>query len=55
MVSNVKAEYKEGQEASENFEKLARAVFRAPSTKAPKKQPKKKAAKRRKPSGSDKG
>jgi hypothetical protein len=50
----MKAEYKEGQEASENFEKLARAVFQAPSTKAPKKQPKK-AVKRRKSSGSDKG
>jgi len=42
----MKAEYKEGQEASENFEKLARAVFQAPKTE-PKKQPKK-AAKRRK-------
>jgi hypothetical protein len=50
----MKAEYKEGQEASENFERLARAVFQAPK-KEPKKQPKKKAAKRRKPSGSDKG
>lgn len=45
----MKAEYKEGTEASENFEKLAKAVFQAPNKK-PKKQPKK-AAKRRKTSG----
>jgi hypothetical protein len=51
----MKAEYKEGREASENFERLARAVFQAPNTKELKKQPKKKAVKRRKPSGSDKG
>ncbi len=51
----MKAEYKEGPEASENFEKLARAVFQAPNTKKPKKQPKKKAAKRRKSSGSGEG
>jgi len=50
----MKAEYKEGPKASENFEKLARAVFQAPKTE-PKKQPKKKAASRRKMSGSDKG
>jgi hypothetical protein len=52
---NMKAEYKEGAEASENFEKLARAVFQTPNKKSSKKQPKKKAAKRRKSSGSDKG
>jgi hypothetical protein len=40
----MKAEYKEGPEASENFERLATAVFQAPK-KEPKKQPKK-AAKR---------
>ena len=51
----MKAEYKEGQEASENFEKLARAVFQAPNTKSQKKQPKRKAASRRKKLGSDKG
>jgi hypothetical protein len=50
----MKAEYKEGQEASENFERLAKAVFQAPKTE-PKKQPKKKATSRRKTSGSDKG
>ena len=42
------AEYKEGPEARENFERLARAVFKAPK-KVLKKQPKK--AKRRKTSG----
>jgi hypothetical protein len=42
-----KAEYKEGPEASENFERLAKAVLRAGN---PKKQPKK-AAKRRKAGG----
>jgi hypothetical protein len=46
-----KAEYKEGPEARENFEKLARAVLRAGN---PKKQPKK-AAKRRKTSGKSEG
>jgi len=46
-----KAEYKEGPEARENFEKLAKAVLRAGN---PKKQPKK-AAKSRKKRGSDKG
>ena len=51
----MKAEYKEGPEASENFEKLAKAVFRVPKTVNPKKQPKKKTASRRKTSGSDKG
>ena len=50
--ADMKAEYKEGQEASENFEKLAKAVFRAGN---PKKQPKKKSASRRKKLGSDKG
>lgn len=48
----MKAEYKEGKEASENFERLAKAVFRAP--KGPKKQPKK-AAKRRKTHGKNDG
>jgi len=48
----MKAEYKEGPEASENFEKLAKAVLRAGN---PKKQPKKKAAKRRKTSGKNAG
>jgi hypothetical protein len=32
-----KYEYKEGPEARENFEKLAKAVFQAPNAKAPKK------------------
>jgi hypothetical protein len=32
-----KYEYKEGPEARENFEKLAKAVFSKPNTKAPKK------------------
>jgi hypothetical protein len=32
-----KAEYKEGREARENFEKLAKAVFSKPNTKTPKK------------------
>ena len=32
-----KAEYKEGPEARENFEKLAKAVFSKPNTKPPKK------------------
>ena len=48
----MKAEYKEGPEARENFEKLAKAVLRAGN---PKKQPKTKVAKRRKKLGSDKG
>jgi hypothetical protein len=47
----MKAEYKEGPEARENFEKLAKAVLRAGK---PEKQPKK-AAKSRKKRGSDKG
>ena len=47
----MKAEYKEGQEASENFERFAKAVLRAGN---PKKQPKK-AAKSHKKRGSDKG
>jgi hypothetical protein len=50
----MKAEYKEGAEASENFEKLARAVFQAPKIERPKKQPKK-SAKRRKTSGKREG
>ena len=33
----MKSEYKEGPEARENFEKLAKAVFQTPNTKAPKK------------------
>jgi len=45
-----KAEYKEGPEARENFEILAKAVLRAGN---PKKQPRK-AAKSRKKRGSDK-
>jgi hypothetical protein len=36
---NMKAEYKEGPEASENFERLGKAVFQAKPTK--KRQPKK--------------
>jgi hypothetical protein len=32
-----KAEYKEGPEARENFEKLAKTVFSKPNTKPPKK------------------
>ena len=47
-----KAEYKEGPEARENFERLAKAVLRAGN---PKKQPKKKAAKRRKTGGKQQG
>jgi len=47
-----KAEDKEGPEARENFERLAKAVLRVGK---PERQPKKKAAKRRKTSGSDKG
>ena len=46
-----KIKYREGQEASENFERLAMAVFRAPRVVNPKKQPKQKAAKRRTTSG----
>ena len=49
----MKAEYKEGPEASENFEKLAKAVFQSPKKESKKQS--KKAAKRRKLSGSDKG
>jgi hypothetical protein len=47
----MKAEYKEGPEARENFERLATAVLRAGN---PKKQPKK-ATKRRKTSGKKQG
>jgi hypothetical protein len=46
-----KAEYKEGPEARENFERLAKAVFQAKPTK--KRRPKKATA--RKKSGKDKG
>jgi hypothetical protein len=46
-----KAEYKEGPEARENFEKLAKPVLRAGN---PKKQSKK-AAKRRKAFGKNEG
>jgi len=34
---NMKAEYKEGLEARENFEKLGRALFQAPKPKTAKK------------------
>jgi hypothetical protein len=50
----MKHEYHEGPKAGENFEKLARAVFKAPKVAVAKKQPKKKAT-RRKKNGSDKG
>jgi hypothetical protein len=50
----MKPEYDEGRKAGENFEKLARAVFKAPKTTVAKKQPKVK-PKRHKTSGSDKG
>ena len=46
-------EYIEGTKAGENFEKLARAVFRAPKVAAPKKQPEVK-PKHRKTTGKDK-
>jgi hypothetical protein len=36
----MKHEYHEGPKAGENFERLARAVFKAPKAAAPKKQPK---------------
>jgi hypothetical protein len=52
MVPMSKAEYKEGPEASKNFEKLARAVLQVPKME-PKKQPKK--ANRHKTSRSGKG
>lgn len=45
-------EYTEGREAGDNFEQLARAVFKAPPVEKPKKQPKK--TTHRKPSGSGK-
>jgi hypothetical protein len=48
----MKAEYKEGPEARENFERLAKAVFQAPQTQK-KRQPKKATA--RKTSGKNKG
>ena len=52
----MKAEYKEGPEASENFERLAKAVFQAPRADRnaqKKRQPKKATA--RKTSGKNKG
>lgn len=49
----MKHEYHEGPKAGENFEKLARAVFKAPKVAVAKKQPKK--ATRRKKNGSGKG
>ena len=48
----MKPEYREGKQAGENFEKLARAVFKAPKVEVAKKQPKAK-PKRRKTSGKD--
>lgn len=48
----MKAEYKEGPEAREKFERLAKAVFQVP--KGPKKQPKKQVS-RRKTSGKNRG
>jgi hypothetical protein len=48
----MKAEYKEGPEARENFERLAKAVFAAPKPQK-KRQPKKATA--HKTSGKDKG
>lgn len=50
----MKPEYQEGIQAGENFEKLARAVFKASKVVVAKKQPKKKTT-RRKTSGRDKG
>ena len=47
-----KAEYKEGPEARENFERLAKAIFQAPKVQE-KRQPKKATA--RKASGKNKG
>jgi len=47
-----KPEYHEGPKAGEKFEQLARAVFKAPKVVVAKKQPKKKAT-RRKTTGSD--
>jgi hypothetical protein len=49
-----KHEYHEGTKAAEAFERLARAVFKAPKVSVVKKQPKVK-PKRHKTSGSDKG
>jgi hypothetical protein len=48
----MRREYQDGRKAADNFEKLAKAVLRAGN---PKKQPKKKSAKRRTKIGSDKG
>jgi hypothetical protein len=50
----MKHEYHEGPKAGENFEQLARAVFQDPKVAVPKKQPKKKAT-RRKTTGSGQG
>jgi len=49
----MKHEYHEGPQAGENFKNLARAVFQTPKVEVPKKQPKKKAA-RKKTIGKDK-
>jgi hypothetical protein len=49
----MKHEYHEGPKAGESFERLARAVFRAPKVTNPKKQVRK--PMHRKKSGSDKG
>jgi hypothetical protein len=54
MIDSMKHEYHEGPKAGENFEQLARAVFRAPKVAVPKKQPKKKTT-RRKTTGSYNG
>lgn len=48
----MKHEYHEGPKAGENFEKLARAVFKAPKVAVTKKQPNAKPT-RRKTHGSD--
>ena len=50
-----KAEYIEGRKARENFESAMTAAFHVPKEQVPRPQPKKKAAKRRKSFGSDKG
>ena len=49
-----KPEYHEGIKATENFERLARAVFQAKKTVVSAKPPKAAKAVRRKPSGKDK-
>ena len=43
----VKPEYHEGRKAGENFEQLARAVFKAPKVTVAKKQPKAKPKRRK--------